>query len=394
MESIFPTKKIQFCGLSKTILLQNENGPCPLLAIANVLLLRGALTLSQSNVTAFELIQIVADYISTRKLDNPDESSRLNFERQIQDALELLPQLLEGLDVNVKFRKLNDFEYTANLVIFDVVGVDLIHGWLVPDQHPNYEIISKYSYNQALEKIIAMKSLLQDKPAQYFTEDDNLVVRDGQALEDWVMRETPSQFTFTGVVQMHKKSREGQFAIFFRNNHFNTVFKKDSNVYQLVTDVGFSHKLAIWEKLDETTGDTQYYDANFNVNTDADSIPSFSEQSYGVQSDGERESMLLVQRLQEEESLKLARELQQQEERRARQQQQQYQQQHHPQDYNPYPVYNERRPDVRTMPNSQGNRGHGQQQQSQSQHSQQGRHSHHGHSQKKDESLADSCTIS
>jgi hypothetical protein len=81
------------------------------------------------------------------------------------------------------------------------------------------------------------------------------------------MRETPSQFTFTGVVQMHKKSREGansllifnfiiltilgQFAIFFRNNHFNTIFKKDSNVYQLVTDIGFAHKNMVWEKLDE-----------------------------------------------------------------------------------------------------------------------------------------------
>lgn len=58
------------------------------------------------------------------------------------------------------FFRLTDFEYTTGLVIFDVIGVELIHGWLVPEAHPNYSIISKYSYNQSVEKIITMRTLM------------------------------------------------------------------------------------------------------------------------------------------------------------------------------------------------------------------------------------------
>lgn len=58
------------------------------------------------------------------------------------------------------FFRLTDFEYTSGLVIFDVIGVELIHGWLIPETHPNYNIISKYSYNQAVEKIIIMRTLM------------------------------------------------------------------------------------------------------------------------------------------------------------------------------------------------------------------------------------------
>ncbi|KAG2331487.1 hypothetical protein Bca4012_018946 [Brassica carinata] len=42
----YKTKSIQFLGRNTLIILQNENGPCPLLAICNVLLLRNNLKLS------------------------------------------------------------------------------------------------------------------------------------------------------------------------------------------------------------------------------------------------------------------------------------------------------------------------------------------------------------
>jgi hypothetical protein len=42
----FPVSRISFGGRSNVpVLLQNENGPCPLLALVNVLLLRGAVEL-------------------------------------------------------------------------------------------------------------------------------------------------------------------------------------------------------------------------------------------------------------------------------------------------------------------------------------------------------------
>ena len=51
-ESSFPIKRIKFLGRSGVpIFIQNENGPCPLLAIANVLSLRNQLELPATSTS-------------------------------------------------------------------------------------------------------------------------------------------------------------------------------------------------------------------------------------------------------------------------------------------------------------------------------------------------------
>ena len=46
-DGVYRIKNIQFQGSQRRILLQSKNGPCPLLAVANVLLLRNQMHLSQ-----------------------------------------------------------------------------------------------------------------------------------------------------------------------------------------------------------------------------------------------------------------------------------------------------------------------------------------------------------
>ena len=61
----------------------------------------------------------------------------------------VLPKLATGLDVNVRFTGVSDFEYTPECSIFDLLGIPLYHGWLVDPQSP--EAVSaggKLSYNQ------------------------------------------------------------------------------------------------------------------------------------------------------------------------------------------------------------------------------------------------------
>lgn len=46
----------------------------------------------------------------------------------------VLPKLATGLDVNVQFTGVSDFEYTPECSIFDLLGIPLYHGWLVDPQ--------------------------------------------------------------------------------------------------------------------------------------------------------------------------------------------------------------------------------------------------------------------
>ena len=59
--------------------------------------------------------------------------------------------------------------------------------------------------------------------------------------------------------------KDGQLAVFFRNNHFSTLCKEKSILYLLVTDQGFLNQPVVWETLDNIQGDTVFVDQDFNV---------------------------------------------------------------------------------------------------------------------------------
>jgi len=63
--SIYHVKWVKFCGSTTAIVMQNQNGPCPLLAIANILLLQAKIRLTAGTelVAADQLIGYIADFI-------------------------------------------------------------------------------------------------------------------------------------------------------------------------------------------------------------------------------------------------------------------------------------------------------------------------------------------
>ncbi len=115
------------------IVLQNENGPCPLIAAANALILRGAITLNARNldgnvVSIEDLISTLANWalsrIDSSTFDPSVETSiaETNIEADseehtgdhihhlhqhhqlhMHEVMEMLPKLQFGLDINPKF---------------------------------------------------------------------------------------------------------------------------------------------------------------------------------------------------------------------------------------------------------------------------------------------------
>ena len=54
---------------------------------------------------------------------------------------------------------MSSIEYTPELLIFDLLGVHLYHGWLVsPDDHELRHAVQSFSYNQLVEFIITNSS--------------------------------------------------------------------------------------------------------------------------------------------------------------------------------------------------------------------------------------------
>ncbi|KAM3213064.1 hypothetical protein ACQJBY_065841 [Aegilops geniculata] len=162
------TRAVDFLGRRTPIVYQNDNGPCPLLAICNVLLLKNVISLNpdEGEVSQQKLLSLVADRLidSNSSAQGKDEEYARNWEHNISDAIDLLPRLTTGIDVNVMFRKVDDFEFTPERAIFDLLDIPLYHGWIVdPQDTDTASAIGSKSYNALASGLAEFKS---EKPAE------------------------------------------------------------------------------------------------------------------------------------------------------------------------------------------------------------------------------------
>lgn len=263
-ESIHQIKWTYFNKKQVPIVTQNENGPCPLLALVNVLLLqdRMKLTPKAEIVSAGQLMAHLGDCVLQNVPGEEGVSalSRLNFEQNMGDAMAVMYKLQTGLDVNVRFTGVRDFEYTSECIIFDLLQIPLYHGWLVdPQNQAEVEAVGKCSYNQLVEKIIVQK-----------TSDQPDLVSQALVAEEF-LDTSASQLTYHGLCELCTQLKEEELAVLFRNNHFTTLYKHKGELFQLVTDQGFLHESnVVWETLSNVEGDCHFVDSEFHTYTKPD----------------------------------------------------------------------------------------------------------------------------
>ncbi len=166
-------KRVAFFGRTVPVLCQNENGPCPLLAICNALLLRGTIELpaGRKEMDTQELVQLVACRVleaNAGTLSSTDVGVAANAQKSVDDIIRILPGLQVGLDVNVRFGGVESFEFTRELAVFDLTGLRMLHGWTVdPDDKRSTAAVGKLSYNQLVEVLITLRSnLLEGKSSE------------------------------------------------------------------------------------------------------------------------------------------------------------------------------------------------------------------------------------
>jgi hypothetical protein len=296
--------------------MQNENGPCPLLAICNALLLKGEMFIhpDQSFVSLDELLTQLSVVILKHKPSTfSSKGEQTNYEENIAATMATFNELSRGLDVNVRYSSVFGFEFTVQNAIFDLVGVPLCHGWLPDPTDEACSLVKFSSYNQLtvmiikgseeLEKMTAKLEQAEAEPLpsssssssapasssapssdtnadfaatsssapssvdeEVVSEEAILAIKHGQMIRKW-MEDTASQLTFHGITKLYEELKEGQLYVFFRNNHFSTIYMHEASLWVLITDQGYTKQVAVWEKLDSVHGDSFFVTSEFQPYT-------------------------------------------------------------------------------------------------------------------------------
>lgn len=159
----FDLKAIRFLGRKCVVVCQNENGPCPLIALANALILQNRISIhcDRSVVSLNDLLEEVVNcFVESSQKTKVDEHNKTYQQQQLDDLLDTFPKLAQGLDLNVRFTGVTDFEFTKELSIFDAFNIPVVHGWVVDKTD---KVASQYvgsmSYNHILNRLVEFKSL-------------------------------------------------------------------------------------------------------------------------------------------------------------------------------------------------------------------------------------------
>jgi hypothetical protein len=118
-------------------------------------------------------------------------------------------------------------------------------------------------------------ALIVQKEQQALAEDEKLhEVARAQQLSDLdlarvarFLDDARGQITVYGLAEMHQLIHEGELCVFFHNNHFSTVLKRDGKLYTLVTDVGIlrAEPRIVWQRLNDVDGDNIFLTADFRL---------------------------------------------------------------------------------------------------------------------------------
>ena len=280
-----------------SMLIQNKNGPCPLLALVNALILN----CSENQQSALEKAlrsreQISLGLLIESLMDELTSDSR-NPNVQLPDVDDLnrfLLTLHTGLNANPKFAEpvkpinlmdarnsilhipsnpdqrmsFGGFEMTSDIQLYGAFDVPLIHGWIPPPSNraSGAFVRSAHTYEDAQTIMFGEEEL------EARLTNDGLSPVEQQMLQDIVtikgfFESYPTQLTPYGLELIHERMPPGSFSILFRNDHFSTLFKhpQSGQVFTLVTDAGYAtHDEVIWESLVDVSGQgNEMYSGDF-----------------------------------------------------------------------------------------------------------------------------------
>lgn len=293
------------------ILVQNENGPCPLVALVNALSMTTPTNADEASLVAvlrsreqislnLLLDAVFEELMSPRRTDEdvtlPDVSELYAFLQSLHTGMNVNPRYVPTEEIREAYKHTSltqldsadrdqlvpgTFENTHEMGLYAAFKIPLIHGWLAPNSEPTYGALERHanSYEDA-QNLLFREEELDNK----LSSPDGLTLDEQQLYQDLVtikhfLSESATQLTAWGIQVISKAMKPGGFAILFRNDHFSTVYchPQTKQLVALVTDYGYrTHEEVVWESLVDINGErTQYLSGDFRVVGSSEGSTSF-----------------------------------------------------------------------------------------------------------------------
>ncbi|KIW44519.1 uncharacterized protein PV06_02981 [Exophiala oligosperma] len=291
-----------------SMLTQNKNGPCPLLALVNALIL-GAPNESQAvldealrsreQVTLGLIIETLMDELLSRGYENvganlPDVDELNSFLMRLRTGMNANPRFVPSsaplpslLDLDDSMpsvpqedqarSRLGTFESTTDMKLYGAFSVPLVHGWLPEPSSDAHKAFSRsaQTYEDAQALQFGEEELEYKLTREGLTPTEQNMWEDINAIKNF-LHTYPTQLTPTGLKAVQSSIPLGSFAIMFRNDHFSTIYKHPESglLFTLITDAGYADRdEVIWESLVDIAGThNEFFSGDFMPVSHSDGV--------------------------------------------------------------------------------------------------------------------------
>jgi hypothetical protein len=291
----YPIKKIRWFDANtgqmreSPILTQNINGPCPLLALVNALVLSTPPGLKTEFVETLRTREQLSLGLLVDAVIEELMSGRRGTELgDVNELYKFLIGLQTGMNVNPMFvhdpeasdgsatqstlsaSKPGGFENTRDMRLYRTFNVPLLHGWLPEPGSEAYIAFERVAKTYESSQLVQFQE--EELDAKLQTEglnaDEQRLFTDIHAIKAF-LSQWPTQLTEYGLKNMQEAIQPGQVGILFRNDHFSTLYKNPhtNELMTLVTDQGYStHDEIVWESLVDVSGrGSELYSGDFRA---------------------------------------------------------------------------------------------------------------------------------
>ena len=281
-----------------SMLTQNKNGPCPLLALVNALILgakEGSQDALDNALRSREHVSLglIIETLMDELLSGNHEDS-LDSLPDLDELNAFLIRLHTGMNANPRFavtdqqpnlmdarnsmlhlpqsvntdRKMGTFEATQDIKLYSSFSIPLVHGWLPSRADPARIAFSRsaQTYEDAQALMFGEEELEYKLSNGGLSQDEQQLWQDITAIKNF-LKSHPTQLSPYGLDIIQDSLFPGSFAIMFRNDHFSTIYKhpETGQLFTLVTDAGYADRDEIvWESLVDVNGqDCEFFSGDF-----------------------------------------------------------------------------------------------------------------------------------
>lgn len=285
------------------VLIQNANGPCPLMALVNALTLTTPVSAedavlvntlrTREQISLDLLLDAVFDELMSERRTPPDQAlpdvtELYSFLKGLHTGMNVNPRFIPTEETETAFRRTSlthlhpaergdlipgTFEDTKEMSFYRIFQIPLIHGWLPSKEEPVYDALKRHaeSYEDA-QNIMFREEELEDKlsspSGEGLTEEEQAIYQDILTIKSFLYT-AATQLTPWGLEVITKAMRPGSVAILFRNDHFSTLYRHPQTlqIFTLVTDAGYAgHQEVVWEALVDVNGEnSEFFSGDFRV---------------------------------------------------------------------------------------------------------------------------------